>query len=154
MEYYRYLRFFSDGTVLYLTSPDEPKSTVAKLKSRSINVNNNPLNTYYNSFHLNEHSILKGTWTLALSRVHIVLCKRINRQANKYSRRQANKDREPLVEQEHVFRMVKEKCMLLPEKKFPAISTMFFYRNSGIPMEICRIPRNYREKYLFENFCY
>ena len=104
MEYYRYLRFFSDGTVLFLTSPEEPKITVSKLKNRSTNTNTNPLNMYYNSFVLNEHSILKGTWTLALTKISIVLYKRIkNKGTNKYSRRQA---KEPQIEQEHIFRMV------------------------------------------------
>ena len=104
VEYYRYLRFFSDGTVLFLTTPEEPKITVSKLKNRSINLNSNPLNMYYNSFHLNEHSILKGSWNLALSKVQIVLYKRIrNKTINKYSRRQA---KEPQIEQEHIFRLV------------------------------------------------
>lgn len=34
VEYYRYLRFFPDGVVLMLTTPDEPAITVKKLKTR------------------------------------------------------------------------------------------------------------------------
>lgn len=35
VEYYRYFRFFADGTVLMLTSAEEPQSCVGKLKLRS-----------------------------------------------------------------------------------------------------------------------
>ncbi|XP_055534785.1 F-box only protein 9 [Wyeomyia smithii] len=34
VEYYRYFRFFADGKVLMLTSPDDPQSCVSKLKAR------------------------------------------------------------------------------------------------------------------------
>ncbi|XP_055620547.1 F-box only protein 9 [Toxorhynchites rutilus septentrionalis] len=35
VEYYRYFRFFADGTVLMLTSAEEPQNGVAKLKHRT-----------------------------------------------------------------------------------------------------------------------
>ena len=57
---------------------------------------------------LNEHSVLRGTWTLALDKVSIVAYKKIVKQdmnapsgGRKHGRKQAN-----LMEQEHIFRMV------------------------------------------------
>lgn len=35
IEYYRYLRFFSDGTILMLTTADEPQYTVHKLHNKN-----------------------------------------------------------------------------------------------------------------------
>lgn len=35
VEYYRYLRFFPDGQVMMLTTPDEPQVTVPQLRSRN-----------------------------------------------------------------------------------------------------------------------
>lgn len=35
IEYYRYVRFFPDGTALMLTSPDEPAQTVGKLSNKT-----------------------------------------------------------------------------------------------------------------------
>ncbi|XP_028917405.1 F-box only protein 9 isoform X2 [Ornithorhynchus anatinus] len=35
VEYYRYMRFFPDGQVLMLTTPEEPQSIVPRLRSRS-----------------------------------------------------------------------------------------------------------------------
>ena len=35
IEYYRYVRFFSDGTCLMITSADEPAQVVGKLKNRN-----------------------------------------------------------------------------------------------------------------------
>ena len=53
------------------------------------------------------NEFFKGTWTLALAKVHIVLYKKIkNKSVIKYSRKQANRDKEPQVDQEHIFRMV------------------------------------------------
>lgn len=112
VEYYRYLRFYSNGTVLFLTSPDEPKNIVSKL-----NVKNNAqqTNTTGNvatnlpSFVMNEHSILRGTWTLALNKVSIVLIKKILKSSLGHGIRRAGgrQNKEPVLEQEHVFRMVR-----------------------------------------------
>lgn len=105
VEYFRYLRFFPDGTVLFLTTPDEPKQTVAKLKIKS------PANTssnypQYSNFIMNEHSILKGTWSLALNKVSIVLCKKIFKPKSfqKYSRKMQN-NKEAFVDQDQIFRV-------------------------------------------------
>lgn len=120
VEYYRYLRFFADGSVLFLTSPDEPKLIVSKLKTRTLNNSSsgqqqhaNYISSAYQPFIANEHTILRGTWTLALKKVSIVLIKRIIKSSltsGKYARRQAptsGSSREPVLEQEHVFRLVK-----------------------------------------------
>jgi hypothetical protein len=99
----RYLRFFPDGIVLFLTTPDEPKQTVSKLKIKSTaNTSSN-----YSNFIMNEHSILKGTWTLALDKVSIVLCKKIFKPKSfqKYSRKMVN-NKEAFVDQDHIFRLV------------------------------------------------
>ena len=104
VEHYRYLRFFANSTVLFLVSPEEPKTVVTKLKQNSGLTNTGTTNTSFMPFVLNEHSILRGSWSLALNKVSIVLFKKIYRPAtNRYGRRQTNK--EPIVEQEHIFRM-------------------------------------------------
>uniref|UniRef100_A0A182QHS3 F-box domain-containing protein n=1 Tax=Anopheles farauti TaxID=69004 RepID=A0A182QHS3_9DIPT len=48
VEYYRYFRFFADGQVLMLTTADEPKQCVAKLKQR----------------HPSQNEILRGEYRL------------------------------------------------------------------------------------------
>ena len=60
----------------------------------------------YQPFIMNEHTILRGTWTLALKKVSIVLIKRILKAptSGKFSRRQIAST--PILEQEHVFRLV------------------------------------------------
>lgn len=106
VEYYRYLRFFSNGTVLFLTTPNEPLITVSKLKSRSIN-NSTVNSNYYTSFVLNEQSILNGTWTLTSSnRVQITLLKKTAKTTNKIPRRQAFLNTF-VVDQEQAFRLVR-----------------------------------------------
>jgi hypothetical protein len=94
VEYYRYLRFFSNGTVIFFTSAEEPKSAVTKLKI--------PLTS-------NEQTILKGTWSLNVSKVVIVLRRVVYRtNVGKYSRRQTNKPNDTTnnIDKEHIFRMV------------------------------------------------
>jgi F-box protein 9 len=103
VEYYRYLRFFSNGTVLSLTSPDEPKTTVSKLTlktNQASHVQNS--SNFHAAFMINEQCILRGTWTLAYNKVSIVLNKKILKSAlnNKRARQ-----KEPILEQEHVYRM-------------------------------------------------
>jgi hypothetical protein len=117
VEYYRYLRFFSNGTVVFLTSPDEPKIVVSKLKpivSGSGGASDhNSTGPYHQTFIMNEQCILKGTWTLALKNVSIVLIKRITKSplyaGGKYGKAGA-RNKEPILEQEHVFRIV---CIVL-----------------------------------------
>jgi hypothetical protein len=107
VEYYRYLRFYSNGSVLFLTSPDEPKNIVSKLNLKAQNTSQQSLlkdnsSFNYNQFLLNEHAILRGTWTLAFNKVSIVLIKKIL----KSSLQKRGRNKEPILEQEHVFRMV------------------------------------------------
>lgn len=104
VEYYRYFRFFANGSVLFLTTPEDPKSVVYKLKP-SVSGTQPVVNQgYYSSFIMSEHTILRGTWTLALNKVSIVLVKKILKSSLKPSRKQSSK--EPILEQEHIFRMV------------------------------------------------
>jgi F-box protein 9 len=102
VEYYRYLRFFSNGTVLSLTSPDEPKTIVSKLnlKAQSSHIQSN--SNFHAAFMLNEQCILRGTWTLAYNKVSIVLIKKILKSALNSKR---TRQKEPILEQEHVYRM-------------------------------------------------
>lgn len=94
--------------MLFLTTPDEPKITVSKLKTRSIN-NSTTNSNYYTSFVLNEHTMLNGTWSLVLSnnstqtKVQIVL-KKVSKSTNKFSKKQQKLDQN--VDHEHVFRLV------------------------------------------------
>ena len=53
VEYFRYLRFFPDGTALMLTTPEEPKVSVSKLKLKQTR----------------DLNILKGTWIVNASQV-------------------------------------------------------------------------------------
>lgn len=45
IEYYRYIRFFSDGCILMVTTADEPAQTVGKLKNK--NPRNDVLKGHY-----------------------------------------------------------------------------------------------------------
>lgn len=103
VEFYRYLRFLTNGTVLFLTSPDEPKIVVSKLKQSG--TTSNLTQNFYNQFISNEQSIVKGKWTLALNKVCLVLVKKTqvkNTLASKVGRK---KEKETIQEQEHVYRI-------------------------------------------------
>jgi F-box protein 9 len=61
VEYFRYFRFFSDGNVVFLTTPDEPKSTVSKLKAYKHQTSNNSTSlSFNNNFAQSEQGILRG----------------------------------------------------------------------------------------------
>jgi len=64
-------------------------------------------NTTSNYFVMNEQSILKGTWSLALNKVTIVLCKKIYRpkQFVKYSRKQQQNNKDTFIDQDQIFRL-------------------------------------------------
>ena len=92
VEYYRYLRFFANGCVLFLTCAEEPKLTVTKLKAPAVS---------------GEQSILKGTWALNASKVSIALHKKILKTSvNKYTRKQISQKTNENVDQDHYFRIV------------------------------------------------
>lgn len=103
VEFYRYLRFLPDGSALFLTSPDEPKLVVGKLKKTS--TPSNFVQPFYNQFISNEQSIIKGKWTLALNKVCVVLIKKIQVKNTLTSKISRKKDKEIIQEQEHVYRM-------------------------------------------------
>ena len=114
VEYYRYLRFFSNGIALFLTTPEEPKTVVGKLNVRTHQSSqqqqqqaSSNSSGFHSGFLLNEHSILCGTWTLAYNKVSVVLIKKILKSSlsNAMTKR-GRQNKEPLLEQEHVFRMV------------------------------------------------
>jgi F-box protein 9 len=102
VEYYRYLRFFSNGTVLFLTSPDEPKITVSKLKTL-INLNQ-PGGGMNSNFTTNDHCILKGNWKILKNIVSIVIQKNKFKQPLNGKRR--NYQKEGIIEQENTFFIV------------------------------------------------
>lgn len=73
VEYYRYFRFFPNGTVIFLTCADEPKITVSKLYAFS-----------------SDQNILKGTWYINGSRIIIDIKRTVlKKYTNRYSRKQA-----------------------------------------------------------------
>ena len=101
VEYYRYLRFFSNGTMLFLTTPEEPKQIVSKLKKPSGAISNvMPQSGNINTV----DSILKGNWTLVENKVVITILRKVFKKPANFPRRQANK--EPVLDQEHIFRIV------------------------------------------------
>lgn len=89
VEYYRYFRFYTNGTVVFLTCADEPKNAVSKLKTPAIS---------------GEQNILKGTWKLNDSTVYMLFKKkRLLKKSNKYSRKQnVSKDN---LDKEETFRI-------------------------------------------------
>ena len=101
VEYYRYMRFFSNGTMLFLTTPDEPKQIVARLKKSSPAGHN--VMPQSGTINTND-SILKGNWTVNDNKVNISLLRKVYKKPENRTRRQANK--EAILEQEHVFRIV------------------------------------------------
>lgn len=86
VEYYRFLRFFPDGSVLMLTTPEEPKLSVSKLKQKQTR----------------EMTILKGHWSINSQLVSIILIKKIFKQEVRKGRRGA---KEVLVNQEQFYNM-------------------------------------------------
>ncbi|XP_053731077.1 F-box only protein 9 [Synchiropus splendidus] len=81
VEFYRYLRFFSDGSVMMLTTPDDPLTVVPRLRTRNPRM----------------ESVLFGHYRLSQERdnqtkVYAVLCKKkeekpVDKQMNRFCRR-------------------------------------------------------------------
>jgi len=65
VEYYRYIRFFPDGMVLIYTSADEPRTAVARLKSR---------------YSIRDPSLIYGNYRLQNNRV-VIVAKRVAQRA-------------------------------------------------------------------------
>ncbi|KAL7890446.1 hypothetical protein AOLI_G00027040 [Acnodon oligacanthus] len=75
VEYYRYLRFFPDGQVMMLTTPEEPLATVPRLRSRNTRM----------------ESILFGHYRLSQdtdnqTKVYVVVSKRKEEKVSEYQR--------------------------------------------------------------------
>ncbi len=91
VEYYRYFRFFADGSVLFMTCADEPKNVVNKL----------------NVAITGQSDILKGEWTLDDSKISILVNNKILiNKTIKYTRRPANSKKD-LIDKDQIFRIVR-----------------------------------------------
>lgn len=91
VEYYRYLRFFPDGFVLMLTTPDEPLSVVPRLRTRNSRM----------------ESVLLGHFRLSQetdnqTKVFAVVCKKKEEKASEFQRNRFYR-RNTAPEAEHVF---------------------------------------------------
>lgn len=82
--YYRYLRFFPDGTVLMLTTPDEPAAVIPHLKNR------NPRNPQVlaGSFKLIGNGILTGVLFKNRKNSHLFATKRGSWEKQMYLKKQ------------------------------------------------------------------
>lgn len=90
VEYYRYLRFFTDKTVIFLTCADEPKNIVTKL--------NIPKNS-------GDQNILKGQWNLSGSSIFInIKTKTLSNKPGKYSRKNQGSSKE-VIDKEQYFKI-------------------------------------------------
>lgn len=113
VEYYRYLRFLSTGIVLFLTTPDEPKQTVAKLRRPTTTSTNNlssSLSSLVSHSHsgamlTNSESILRGNWTLNENKITISLVRKLIRKQNQHHNSRRNNAKELMLEQEHWYKM-------------------------------------------------
>uniref|UniRef100_A0AAY4DSA9 F-box only protein n=1 Tax=Denticeps clupeoides TaxID=299321 RepID=A0AAY4DSA9_9TELE len=90
VEYYRYLRFFPDGQVMMLTTPEDPLSTVPRLRSRSTRL----------------ESVLFGHYRFSQdtdnqTKVYVVVAKRKEEKAEYQKSRFCR--RNPVPEAEHSF---------------------------------------------------
>lgn len=93
VEYYRYFRFFSDGTVVFLTCNDEPKNTVTRLKTMMQSGDTNAL---------------RGTWTMNDSRIFVHIKKRtVCKRTNTRFRNKSNKEN---IDNVQTFNMELEVC--------------------------------------------
>ncbi len=93
VEYYRYLRFFADGTVLFMTCAEEPKNIVNRLNVMPMS---------------GQTDLLKGKWTLDDAKISILINNKIMKSgSNKYTRRPVGGKKELSVDQEQTFRIVR-----------------------------------------------
>ncbi|XP_061766299.1 F-box only protein 9 isoform X1 [Nerophis ophidion] len=90
VEFYRYLRFFPDGTVLMLTTPEEPQYVVSRLRTPNVRMDA----VMFGHFRLSQE-------TDNQTKVFAVVCKRkdekLEMQKNRFCRRN------PAPEAEHTF---------------------------------------------------
>lgn len=91
VEYYRYLRFFPDGHVIMLTTPEEPLSVVPRLRTR---------NTRMDSVLLGHFRLSQETGNQ--TKVFAVVCKKKDEKATDFQRNRFCR-RNPAPEAEHSF---------------------------------------------------
>ncbi|KAB5582010.1 hypothetical protein PHYPO_G00182280 [Pangasianodon hypophthalmus] len=75
VDYYRYLRFFPDGQVMMLTTPEEPLATVPRLRSK---------NTRMDSIMIGHYRLSQDTDNQ--TKVYVVVSKRKDEKAPEYQR--------------------------------------------------------------------
>ncbi|XP_071336909.1 F-box only protein 9 [Trachinotus anak] len=91
VEYYRYLRFFPDGHVIMLTTPEDPLAVVPRLRTRNTRMD----------------SVLLGHFRLSQetdnqTKVFAVVCKKKEEKATEFQRNRFCR-RNPAPEAEHTF---------------------------------------------------
>lgn len=91
VEYYRYLRFFPDGHVIMLTTPEEPLSVVPRLRTR---------NTRMDSVLLGHFRLSQETGNQ--TKVFAVVCKKKDEKATDFQKNRFCR-RNPAPEAEHSF---------------------------------------------------
>lgn len=84
--YYRYLRFFPDGSVIYLTSPEDPAIIVGRLKSKQIS-----------------DALFRGQYSAVEDSVSVVVRSSITHEHSGH--RHGRRQQQPEVLYEHTFHM-------------------------------------------------
>uniref|UniRef100_A0A8C5HJB5 F-box only protein n=1 Tax=Gouania willdenowi TaxID=441366 RepID=A0A8C5HJB5_GOUWI len=91
VEYYRYLRFFPDGHVVMLTTPEDPLYVVPRLRTRNTRMDS----VLFGHFRLSQE-------TDNQTKVFAVICKKKEEKATEYQKNRFSR-RNPAPEAEHVF---------------------------------------------------
>ncbi|CAL1578086.1 unnamed protein product [Knipowitschia caucasica] len=91
VEYYRYLRFFPDGQVIMMTTPEDPLTIIPHLKTK---------NTRLDSILLGHYRLSQETDNQ--TKVFAVLAKKKEEKMNEYTRNRFSR-RNPLPDAEHSF---------------------------------------------------
>lgn len=91
VEYYRYLRFFPDGSVVMLTTPEDPLSVVPRLRTRNTRMDS----VMFGHFRLSQE-------TDNQTKVFAVVCKKKEEKAAEIQRNRFCR-RNPAPEAEHTF---------------------------------------------------
>lgn len=91
VEYYRYLRFFPDGSVIMLTTPEDPLSVVPRLRTRNTRMDS----VMFGHFRLSQE-------TDNQTKVFAVVCKKKEEKAAEIQRNRFCR-RNPAPEAEHTF---------------------------------------------------
>ncbi|XP_019952532.2 F-box only protein 9 isoform X2 [Paralichthys olivaceus] len=91
VEFYRYLRFFPDGKVMMLTTPEDPLSVIPRLRTRNTRID----------------SLLLGHFRLSQeadnqTKVFAVVCKKKEEKGSEFQKNRFCR-RNPATESEHIF---------------------------------------------------